>query len=61
MRICERHWKPDDETKTVQGGVKKPTSAPTEFGTTPDSYKQQCAEYILGPKYQFLGPPVMSV
>ena len=43
MGICERHWKPGYETKTVQGGVKRPVHAPNEFGSTPHSDKRQSA------------------
>ena len=44
MGICERHWKPGYETKPVQNGTKKPSSPPTEFGTTPKSFNRPSNE-----------------
>ena len=44
MGVCEKHWEPGYEYKFVQGGRIKPIHPPTEFDTTPTSFRRQYVE-----------------
>ena len=47
MGICEKHWKPDYETITVQGSNKRPAEPRMEFGTTWCSFSPQTSNKVV--------------